>query len=254
MDTKIFEEIGLTQGEIKTYLALLKLGSSSTGPIAKKSQVSRSKLYHILDKLEMKGFVSHIQKSGVTYFQAVEPSKVKDYLREKEENLHELQKRFDKFLPKLELYQQEAENTSSVNVYSGFRGIHVAHEHTYLKLKRGEEYLYLGVPAYQPPGAHLYWKRDHVRRAKAGIKCRLLFNSETDTKTIQNRNSYKGADARLMPIDIVTPAGFLIYKDTTTIILQFPTELAIEIVNKDVADSFRVYFEAFWKKTILFNP
>ncbi|GAG26288.1 unnamed protein product, partial [marine sediment metagenome] len=47
MDTKILEEIGLTQGEIKTYLALLKLGSSSTGPIAKESQVSRSKLYSI---------------------------------------------------------------------------------------------------------------------------------------------------------------------------------------------------------------
>jgi len=31
MDTKILEEIGLTPGEIKTYLALLKLGSSSTG-------------------------------------------------------------------------------------------------------------------------------------------------------------------------------------------------------------------------------
>ena len=54
MDTKILEDIGLTKGEIKAYLALLKLGQSSTGPIAKEANVSRSKLYVILDKLSKK--------------------------------------------------------------------------------------------------------------------------------------------------------------------------------------------------------
>jgi sugar-specific transcriptional regulator TrmB len=33
MNTQILEEIGLTNGEIKTYLALLKIGESSTGHI-----------------------------------------------------------------------------------------------------------------------------------------------------------------------------------------------------------------------------
>ena len=61
MDARILEEIGLTAGERKTYLALLKLGLSSTGPIAKLAQVSRSKLYSILDKLEKKGLASHIE-------------------------------------------------------------------------------------------------------------------------------------------------------------------------------------------------
>ena len=74
MDTKILEEIGLTHGEIKTYLALLTLGSSSTGPIAKESGVSRSKLYIILDKLEKKGLVSHIEKDGIIYFQSADPA------------------------------------------------------------------------------------------------------------------------------------------------------------------------------------
>src|SRR3989338_5603343 len=99
MDTKMLQEIGLTQGEIKTYLALLKTGSSSTGAIAKESQVSRSKLYSILDKLEKKGLVSHIDKNGVTYFQAAEPAKIRDYIRDEEEKLRRIDEDFQKFLP-----------------------------------------------------------------------------------------------------------------------------------------------------------
>ncbi len=253
MDTKILEEIGLTPGEIKTYLALLKLGSASTGPIAKESQVSRSKLYSILDKLEKKGLASHIQRNGVTYFQAVEPSKVKDYLKQKEDDLKRLSEKFEQFLPQLELFQTEAGTHEHVTVYLGFKGLQTAHEHTYLKLQKGEEYYYLGIPALQPGHHHLYWQRDHVRRAKAGIKCKLLFNYDTVDEVLTNRNSYKGCDARRMMLDIVTPAGFLIYKDTTTLILQEPSAMAVEIVDQHITDSFKSYFDAFWKRSKKFS-
>jgi len=37
MDVSILEDLGLTQAEIKVYLALLELGSSSAGRILEKS-------------------------------------------------------------------------------------------------------------------------------------------------------------------------------------------------------------------------
>src|SRR3989344_1905685 len=168
MDTKILEELGLTLGEIKVYLALLKLGSSSTGPIAKESQVSRSKLYIILDKLEKKGLASHVEEKGVTYFQAAEPSKIKDYLKEKEETVKKLQQDFEKFLPQLEAFHKESGRVQRVSVYQGFKGIITAHEHIYVKLKKGEMYYYVGISKDQPEFQHIYWRKDHERRAKAG--------------------------------------------------------------------------------------
>ena len=39
MDNTILEQIGLTKSEINVYLALLELGSSSTGKIVDKSKV-----------------------------------------------------------------------------------------------------------------------------------------------------------------------------------------------------------------------
>jgi sugar-specific transcriptional regulator TrmB len=50
MDPKMLEEIGLTEGESKVYLALLKLGATKTGPLIKEADVSSSKVYKILER------------------------------------------------------------------------------------------------------------------------------------------------------------------------------------------------------------
>lgn len=247
MDTKILREIGLTEGEIKTYLALLKLGSSSTGPLTKESQVSRSKLYIILDKLEKKGLASHVEKSGVIYFQAAEPAKIKDVLKEKEKQLKQLEKDFEKFLPNLETFQKQGGKVPRVSVYQGLKGLATAHEYVYLKLRRGQTYYSIGIPSSQPELHHLYWQKDHLKRVEAGIKVKLLFNGDVPKEVLKNRNSYKGCDARYMPIDLHTPAYFEIYADIVLIIIPTEQPITIEIISEEIVKSFMVYFNEFWK-------
>ena len=253
MDLTILKELGLTEGEIKTYLALLKIGQNSTGPIAKESQVSRSKLYSILDKLEKKGMVSHVEKNGVIYFQAAEPTKINDYILKKQQSLNKLETDFQTFLPKLELYAKQTKKEQNVSIYQGLKGITTVHEHTYLKLKKGETYYYLGIPKNQPQIHHLFWKRDHKRREEEGINCQLLFNTDAPKKILKNRNSYKGCDARYMPTDIKTPSYFLIYKDTVAITVPSENPIAIEITSQEIADAFKAYFDAFWKGSTPFT-
>jgi sugar-specific transcriptional regulator TrmB len=249
LDWTTLEKIGLTRGEIKSYLALLRLGPSSTGPIAKNSGVSRSKIYVILDKLEKKGLASHVEKNGVIYFQAVEPGKIKDYIKDQQEQLKSLEEEFEKFLPQLESFHRQPGEMHSITVYQGMKGLKVAHEHTYLKLKRGEEYYVLGVPQYQPWEHLHYWAKDHRRRDDAGIRCKMLFNSDADKKLMKNRNSYKYAEARYMPTDIRTPAYFTIYKDTTLITIPSKDPIAIEIVSQEITNAFMAYFDEFWKRS-----
>jgi sugar-specific transcriptional regulator TrmB len=253
MDTKLLEKIGLTPGEIKAYMALLALGPSSTGPLAKKSQVSRSKLYWIMDKLEKKGLASHVERDGIIYFQAVEPTKIDDYIQEKEDELRSLREEFTKFLPELESYHKRAKETQSMTIYQGLRGLKVAHEHAYLKLKKGEEYVYMGIPAHQPEEHHRYWHKDHLRRVSLGIRTRLLFNRDTARGILENRNSYSLCDARYMPTDIITPAYFMIYKDTVMMAIPSTNPIAIEIVSQEIANAFIAYFEEFWKRAKQFK-
>jgi len=245
MDTKILEEVGLTPGEIKTYLALLKIGLSSTGPIAKESQVSRSKLYSILDKLEKKGMSSHVVKKGVIYFQAAEPVRIKEYLSKKEQKIKQLGKEFDKFLPQLTSFEKESKQ--KVSLYQGLKGLITVHEYMYLKLKKGGTYYSIGIPSTQPEPHHLFWKRDHIRRSQAGIKAKLLFNKDVKRSVLNNRNTYKGCEARYIPLDLKTPSYFEMYADTVMIVIPSKDPITIEIVSKEISKSFMVYFNEFWR-------
>ena len=60
--------IGLTQREVKVYLALLKLGESTTGKIIQESGISSGKIYEILEKLIGKGLASYTIKEKTKYF------------------------------------------------------------------------------------------------------------------------------------------------------------------------------------------
>jgi len=247
MDTKILENIGLTEGEVKVYLALIKLGPSTSGPITDKSRVSRSKIYNILERLIQKGLVSYILKEKTRYYQAEDPIKIQEYLDKKEKEFEKQRKEVDKLIPQLQLQKQLEKTKSEAQIYKGFKGIQTVHEHMYLKLKKGDDFYYLGIPAYQEKIHHIYWQRDHKRREKAGIVSRALFNQKTDKKILKNRNSYKLSEARYMPFPIETPAWIMGYKDVTVIGLQSEEGMAIEIINQQIADSFRQYFKAFWK-------
>ena len=246
MDISKFREAGLTNGEAKVYLALTELGASTTGPIVKKSGINRSIIYEILEKLMQKGLVSFIMKEKRRYFQAAEPERILEYLDAKERQLEKSRTEIGRMLPQL-LALKESAKPSGAQIYEGFKGIQTVHEHTYMKLKRGEEYFYLGISPFAEESQHAYWQKDHARRAKAGIRCRLLFNRGTDPKVLKNRNRYRHCDARYMPLAIQTPSWIMGYKDVTVIGLQSRKGMAIEIINQEIADSFRAYFESFWK-------
>ncbi|MBU0586516.1 helix-turn-helix domain-containing protein [Candidatus Micrarchaeota archaeon] len=248
MDISALREGGLTDGEIKVYLALLELGSTTTGPIVQKSGIARSIIHQILEKLMQKGLVSYTFKEKTKYYEAAEPNRILDYMEEKEEKLKKNKEDIKKLLPNLSALRRPTQETE-VHVYKGFKGTITVHERTYEKLKKGDEYFYMVVPAYQPGFHHDYWMKDHERRAKAGIICKMLFDQSTDPKILGNRNSYKGCEARYMPLDIKPPAAFMAYKDVVMIAIPSEKPITIEIINQEIADSFWEYFKAFWKRS-----
>jgi HTH-type transcriptional regulator, sugar sensing transcriptional regulator len=252
VNVESLREAGLTDGEISVYLALLEIGASTSGPIVDKSGVSRSIVYQILERLVEKGLASFIVKEKTRYYQAGNPEKILNYIDERKKKIEENRKKVEDMLPVL-LEKQKSGEKSEATIYLGFKGIRSAHENIYSKLGKGDCVYYLGVPAYQPEEQHLYWQKDHLKRIKAGIGLRSLFNRDADPKILKNRNKFKGCEARYMPFELKTPATFGIYADTVVIVLQAPSVIAVEIVNQDIADSFKAYFDEFWGRSEKFK-
>ena len=249
MNTTSLKEAGLTDGEIKVYLALLETGISTIGLILEKSRITKSIIYRILDRLIEKGLVSYIIKDKTKHFQAASPKKLLDYIEKRKQEMDENKKKIQELLPEL-LLKQNLSNKSEATIYEGFKGIMTVHDKRFEKLQKGDTYFFFGLPSKQPEYYHAYWQKDHRKRAKLGIKCRMLYNQKVKDMVLEDRNQLKLCEARRMPLDVNTPAWILGYKDVTVIGLPLGEKpFAFEIVNQEVADSFKSYFEWFWKKS-----
>ncbi len=249
MDLTALKETGFTEGEIKAYLALLELGSSTIGPILEKSGITKSIIYRILEKLIKKGLVSYIIKEKTRHYQAAQPNKILDYVDTREKELQENRSKIQKMIPQLILKQKMAKK-SEATIYEGFKGLMTAYENRYSKLKKGDEVVLYGLPPEQPGFHHAYWKKNHMRLSKEGIKCRMLYHPDVTDENLKNRNSYKLCEARRMPFNTESPSWVMIYKDVTLIAIpQGEMPFAFEITSKQVADSFRNYFNWFWKQS-----
>jgi sugar-specific transcriptional regulator TrmB len=245
MEETYLKELGFTEGEEKVYLALIKLGASSTGAIAKEARVSRSKLYEILEKLSRKGIVSHFKKNNVSYFNAAPPSRILDYLQEKEDALKKQKEEFKKKIPLFENLHNNKSLMQEAEVYEGMDGIKNVRELALNSMSAGETMYYFGNPASGHEYVLGYWDDWNKRRVSKKISAKIIYNQDAKAYG-ERRKKMKYTQVRYLPKKGQTHAWIEIYRDTIAIVMKYKTPMSIVINNKLVAESFKTYFEILW--------
>ena len=242
MNTKILEEIGLTNSEIKVYLALLELGSSKKSPIVKKAGITSSKIYEVIDKLIERGLASYVVKDNVKYFNAAPPSRIKDYLKEKETKLKEQEVELDKLLPSLELKQKLTEKKTDAEVYRGWRGMQTVYNDLIESLKPKDEFYIFGASrGTNTKKVKSFYTRFNEKIAKNKLKANIIFN-ENARGNIPNVER----TGRVRYLDQTTPAEILVYDIKTAVVLLEEEPLIILIRGHSIAKSFKAYFDIMW--------
>ena len=168
LKTKILEEIGLTKSEIRVYLALLKLGSSTKKAIVKEAKITPSKLYEITDKLIEKGLVSYVRKNKVMHFSAAPPEQVLDFLDLKKQKIAKQSDDFEKLIPQLKSLTKDQE--PEVEVYKGWKGMRTAYQMMLRELKKGEvDYVIGATSGEDVNAASRFFESIHRQRRKKGV-------------------------------------------------------------------------------------
>lgn len=239
------KQIGLTEGEIKIYLALLELGSSSISKIIQKSKVSGSKTYEVLDRLAAKGLASSIIKNKVKYFEAASPERILDYLEEKQDQIEGEKSQIKEIIPQLILKQKHARR-SEAKIFTGWEGLKTANEDIIQTLKKGETWLSMGL-TQQPESWEIHFTKRQKVRARKGILHKHIINKKY-RELYKKRKSIPLTEFRFLPKDFEMPTSTEIYANKVLIfILLEENPLAIMIENQHVAESFRKYFNHVWK-------
>lgn len=247
MIKQALQRIGFTNGEIRTYIALLELGSTSTGPLIKKSRISGSKIYEVLDRLQEKGLASSVIKNNVKHFEATAPDKILDYLDEKGKELEKEKTAIRKIIPELTTKQKSGQK-SETKVYTGFEGLKTVNEDIIRTLRKGEEWLSMGLTE-QPRAWEIHFTHRQKERARKGIKHKHLLN-EKYKSLYKKRKKLPHTEYRFLPKEFEMPTSTEIYNNKVAImILTKENPMAIQIESKEAAASFRKYFYALWKSS-----
>lgn len=231
MDTTILKEIGLDDYEIKIYLALLQESTITAMAISRKTKMERTTVYRVLESLIDKGLASFIVENKVKKFNAISPEKLLIRLKEKEEELK-------KILPELNnLLKLKKDAELNIEIYRGLSGIK-SMIRDILILKKD----YVTILAEKElDELSLFFRLFMKSIEKERIHERVLIKK--GSKTYKSKNT----QIKYLPKEYAYSTGFGVCENLVGIVLLSDPFLAIKIENKELADTFRSYFEILWK-------
>ncbi len=240
--TEGLKRIGLTNGESRVYLALLEVGSSTVGPVVKKSGVAYSNIYEILQRLIGKGLVSFIIKNKTKYFQASNPEYLKEYLEKKEKEIRQNRKFLNNILPKIQ-EMQKIKSEQNAEIYMGIHGLRAAYSKA-MQNQTGELlWFYQEKEEYAKDVEKLYpIILQLIKKSKLSIKG---IANESYRHSKLNKHLRRFQETRFVDFPIPINMDMI---GSTVLIESFRRPIVVfSIKSETIAEDMRNYFYSVWK-------
>lgn len=242
MFTQLFQDLGLAKNEAKVYQTLLNEGQSPASFISTKSKVHRRNVYDTLQRLIEKGLVFEILQGKENHYQAVDPKKLAEVLQEKQNSLSNA-------LPELTKIYQNNPAHEAVYIYRGVEGWK-----NYMRdilRKNQDDYVLSAKGVWTEPKLKNFTDQFAKQANKQGIKFKFLFLDEARERSRPIIDLLK-PEHRYLPKGFEPKSDIEVFGDQTVIIaddskglLRDDLSLTV-IVNQNIADSFRQWFNLLW--------
>ena len=223
------KRIGLTSNEADVYLAALRIGSNTAGRLSKEAQVDRSATYDAVKRLLEKGLMSYTVIAGRKHLQAVDPKRLLEYLKEKEEAVQDA-------MPQLSAIYKEPKEKKNVTLYHGHRGLKSVFNDILREGKPNDVFGSEGQFEERMPGFCDYFVKEKDRKR---IPTRMIVRKG-------RTNPSNSKSVRFLDVES-SPAVTNIYGNKIAIVIWSEPPEAVVIENKDAAESYRSYFEVLWR-------
>ena len=227
MKEEILKSLGLSDKEIKIYLANLQLGSSLVQNIANFAGLNRTSTYDFLRSLEQKGFVSYMIQSGKKFYQATQPNKLIDMLREREILVR-------KILPELNSLSESIGKRPNVEVYSGKEGLKSIFENI---LAESKSFSCIASTNHLSKCFKYYLPHFVDRRKKKRIKVRII----SDIQPLDKDAPYKLIKKK------IRTATWLYNGKIAMISLEEKEPIGILINEKNFYATHKMMFNLLWE-------
>lgn len=234
----MLEEFGLTKTEEKVYLALLKKGETTATDLIKKTQLHRTTVYDVLERLIEKGVVSFIIKNKVKNYSPASPSKFLDIALEEKNKAEEKIQKAEKIVKEIQEIKQNQKENSIVQVFIGEKGQRTIMDDI---INQGKEFYVLGGGGTFSNSLPLYTKQWAEKRKKKKIKAKIIHTEKKEAPI------WKLNEIRYLPKEYSFPSVNFIYGNKVAIFIHEEPLNMILIESEKVAKSYKNYFDLLWK-------
>ncbi len=241
---KNLEDVGFSKNEIKIYLELLKIGKNSKSEeIVKRTKIHKTNVYHCLNTLAEKGFISETKINNVRHYGAYDIDKIVDVFEEKQEKLENQKK---KIINNITLFQKNwpKVQSSKINNYTG-NGIKTILYDILKELKKGDTTYSIGSSGDIMLEKFKYYFPSFIKkRVEKGIIFKGIFSID-DRKEFQNEIPLL-TEAKFLNSEKMSPMQIMIYKNKVAIFVMDTEMQAVLIENDGFAKSQIEYFNFMW--------
>jgi sugar-specific transcriptional regulator TrmB len=230
------KEYGLSDKEVEIYTALLPLGSINLQEIAKRVSLPRTTIYNTLNYLASKGLVSKIIRGHVTFFEAIEPKKLINDIEQKKSLILSA-------LPELENLKKQIKESSSVEIYEGFKGISTILAEVF---RKKQQTFYFG--SYSKSLEVLKHLPEHAANIRLinKIPAKVIIERFKEPR-FHERDYKKITELRFLESLKDFPCMIFIFGEKVAIYTLEGDLVGIIIKNKEVSRAMKIIFDLYWK-------
>ncbi|MFH1650463.1 MAG: helix-turn-helix domain-containing protein [Candidatus Woesearchaeota archaeon] len=226
---------GLSEKEVKIYLASLKLGAVTANRLAVESGLRRSTTYEVLDALKQKGIMAGFIQEGKQHFQAAEPQRLISLAQEKSVLIQSI-------LPKLEGIRQFTSEKPHVQLYIGKDGVQTIFED--ILSQRADHLAITNNDIFNRLG--YFFPHFIQRRIKLGLNARVI--QEASREMIKYKSSAHKKNREIRFSDKRFDSSIFIYQDKVAFIKLTQNDiLGILITDATLANTQRQLYEILWQ-------
>ena len=243
MHREILEQLGLNKNEAIVYEVLLSLGDSTLSAISNETGIHRRNALDSIKSLVRRGLIFEIHDTPRVLYQAIDPNKLMELHTERGDALNSI-------LPFLQTSYKEKNTTEKIYIYRGIEGL----KNNLRDIVRIGEPLYeLGAKGgWLSPELELFYKPFIAQLKEKKIPHYHIYDHEVKEKIKTEVIKKIGGKYKFLPKNFSTNSAIHIFGDhivsfTGLGLKKVDNKLNIfVIVNKKLADSYRIWFDCFW--------
>ena len=236
--------LGLTNNEVRVYLALIGSGKVRAADIIKETGLHRNLVYQALDELVSRHLATKTVQTGVLHFQATNPEHFRDEVHARETVASRV---IDQLKERGKLTEQE------ITIYEGEDAIRTFSLKNAKRLKIGELIYVLGSSGKKfetAMGDAMLTKYFNEIGKHGGIKILLYRKQPYGSEALTSLRKKGLVEVRLLPFD-TNPSAYVVFTSHSVAfhIYEQP-QTVIEISNPHLVTAYKNYFEILWNHDV----